>query len=129
MAKTTTTPLAIPLTQQQLIREGKPILWLNPYYQQTASAPDKPTQDEIYAADARLRRFAPLLVELFPELENSAGLIESPLLAIQQLHHTLNPVGGHLLIKADHALPVAGSIKARGGIHEVLCFAEQLALD
>lgn len=129
MAKTTTTPLAIPLTQQQLIREGKPILWLNPYYQQTASAPDKPTQDEIYAADARLRRFAPLLVELFPELENSAGLIESPLLATQQLHRTLNPVGGRLLIKADHALPVAGSIKARGGIHEVLCFAEQLALD
>lgn len=73
--------------------------------------------------------FAPLLARLFPDLAGSAGRIDSPL---------LNPgpdfgsrFGGchSVYIKADHLLPVTGTIKARGGVYEVLTHARRLAID
>lgn len=86
---------------------------------------------DVHAAHDRFARFAPLLAQLFPELEESAGVIESPLLeaAVMQEALGLPVASGRLWVKADHALPVAGSIKARGGIHEVLEFTEKLALE
>lgn len=122
------THLHLTSPQADALRRGTPLLWLNPQYQTPAAAPARPDTAEIYAAEARLARFAPVLQQLFPELDASNGLIESDLLPTPALHNAINPLGGQTLIKADHALPVAGSIKARGGIHEVLCFAEQLAL-
>ncbi len=79
----------------------------------------------------RLHRFGPLLAELFPEVAQFGGMIESDLISIPSFARALShpPEAGALWIKADHALPIAGSIKARGGIHEVLEFAEKLALD
>lgn len=113
---------------------GKPCLWINPARQPAQTAlPGLPIgPPDIEAADARLRRFAPLLTMLFPELSASGGLIESELIDASALRQAL--VGdaaeyGRWLIKGDHALPVAGSIKARGGIHEVLEFAERLAIE
>lgn len=115
--------------QEQLLRSAKSMLWLNPRYGDLSAAPEMPEAHQIEDAAARLQRFAPLLVQLFPELESEAGLIESPLLEANALNQAYNPVGGRLLLKADHALAVAGSIKARGGIHEVLCFAETIAIE
>jgi len=86
--------------------------------------------DDTKAAVARFGRFSALLADLFPELEGH-GVIESPLLPATALQPALNWADGSgaLWIKADHRLPVAGSIKARGGLHEVLEFAERLALE
>lgn len=110
---------------------NSPRLWLNPDisspdYKQPASSI---TINNVKEAEARLARFAPLLVKLFPELTESCGIIESPLIALPSVAGIDNPGNCHgtFWIKADHALPIAGSIKARGGIHEVLEFAESLA--
>lgn len=121
-------PLNMTADETTRLSAGRPLVWLNPEYLNQSSAPQTPDVAGIYEAEARLLRFAPLLSRLFPELAEANGLIESPLLSAPNLNDKINPLGGQLFLKADHALPVAGSIKARGGIHEVLCFAEQLAL-
>ena len=84
---------------------------------------------DIQAASQRFARCAGLLATLFPELQASGGVIESPLVPTPALGRALGlaPQAGALWVKCDHSLPVAGSIKARGGIHEVLEFAEGLA--
>lgn len=118
------------------IRQAEPVLWANP-----ARAADLLpvldaggqgiSLDDTKAAAARLARWAGALAELFPELQATGGVIESPLLPAEALRPALGlpAQAGALWIKADHSLPVAGSIKARGGLHEVLEFAERLALE
>ena len=104
-----------------------PFLWLNPGYPGNLPA-GSPTTDDIKAAEARLTNSAGLLAELFPELGDQ-GRITSPLVAVPRLQSSMSGAEnrGMWLLKADHALPVAGSIKARGGFHEVLAHAESLA--
>ncbi|MBS0292832.1 MAG: D-serine ammonia-lyase [Proteobacteria bacterium] len=116
------------------IGRAEPCLWLNPQWQARLpkAVPLAGTRiglADTQAAAERMARFAPLLARLFPELAQTGGVIESALLAAPALQSALGPAPAHgrLCIKADHRLPVAGSIKARGGIHEVLEFAEGLA--
>ncbi len=82
----------------------------------------------------RLERFRPFLATAFPETKEAAGLIESETMVLPRMQKVLTqklgfPLPGKLLLKADHALPIAGSVKARGGIHEVLAVAEKLAIE
>lgn len=87
---------------------------------------------DIKEADARLRRFAPLLTKYFEDTREYNGVIESPLRRIPNLESELkvkNGFKGELFLKMDSHLAVAGSIKARGGIYEVLYHAEKLALE
>ncbi len=114
---------------------AEPVLWLNPGLCETKTAlskldiSEKDTQD----AEARLKRFAPYIMRAFPETEGAKGLIESPLTEIPEMLNRLKneygaPVEGRLYLKRDCDLPISGSIKARGGIYEVLKHAETLAM-
>ncbi|MER2494482.1 D-serine ammonia-lyase [Vibrio neptunius] len=83
-------------------------------------------------ASARLKRFAPFLAHVFPQTKDSNGIIESPIREIPWMKSALEAeyqtnIAGQLLLKMDSQLPISGSIKARGGIYEVLTHAEKLA--
>lgn len=114
----------------------KEVSWFNPAATSTAQAlPDAGlTAADVADASARLARFAPYLARVFPETAASHGLIESSIVAAPQFQQALEqryalPHSGALWLKLDSHLPISGSIKARGGIYEVLQHAEQLALD
>ena len=108
------------------LRAGEPVFWRNPEYE-CGGYPADFTLKDMLDAEARLARFAPLLAQLFDEAAEQFGIIESRLLDVPGLAARLCP-GARILLKADHDLPVAGSVKARGGIYNVLCFAEALCL-
>lgn len=113
-------------TCMQKLQKREPFFWQNPEYGTSTSSCEF-SLDDMLDAEARLARFAPLLAQLFDEAAEQFGIIESQLLDIPKLAAKLCP-GAKMLLKADHDLPVAGSVKARGGIYNVLCFAETLCL-
>lgn len=118
----------------------EPVFWINDRLQRTDAAfahlsVKYPQLNElaIIDAEARLQRFAPLIAELFPETRKSMGIIESKLEELSATKYLLQhqfgqTFAGKLFLKCDSHLPVAGSIKARGGIYEVLKHAEDLVL-
>lgn len=84
--------------------------------------------DEILEAEKRMERFAPVIDSLFPE--TGGGIIESPFISAEKLAKILYPdLKGSLWLKLDSHLEVAGSIKARGGIYEVLKVTEDILLN
>ncbi|KIF53985.1 D-serine ammonia-lyase [Vibrio owensii] len=85
-------------------------------------------------ASERLERFAPYLMKAFPETAASNGIIESSVVDIDKMKSCLEAqydtqILGRLMLKKDSHLPISGSIKARGGIYEVLTHAEKLAIE
>ncbi len=117
------------------VSELKEVLWLNPkktQYEEAAKIINIDTK-LIDDAENRLNKFAPLIEILFPETKTSHGIIESPIKEISNMKHSLKTtynakITGKLLLKMDSHLAIAGSVKARGGIYEVLKYAETLAL-
>lgn len=125
------TSLVTEYPQVKDLMSEHPIFWRNPDYGQQAELPF--SQADIFDAVARWERFAPYLATVFPETAKMKGIIESPLIRLDQMqaawenmyHQNL---AGKLYLKADSQLPISGSIKSRGGIYEVLKFAEQVAM-
>ena len=112
----------------------KEVLWINDKYDVISDvATLNPSIQDVVDASKRLERFASYIKTAFPETRKTEGIIESELYEIDMMKNNLakksgKTFEGRLFIKGDHALPIAGSIKARGGIYEVLKHAEDLKI-
>lgn len=122
------------------IADCKEIFWVNPYAKpQPGGEPQgSPIAGvDIEAGEARLLRFAPFIEKMFADVKD--GIIESELKEITGMKEALTApkddridaldIKGRLFLKCDSHLPVSGSIKARGGIYEVLKLAEKIAME
>ncbi len=110
-------------------------LWLNPHKFATKQALEicELSMEDIKDASDRLERFAAYFTVAFPETKTTNGLIESPLVEVPNMktyleHENDITIAGSLYAKLDSHLPISGSIKARGGIYEVLKLAEDIAM-
>lgn len=110
----------LPAALLSALQAREPLLWVNPQ-RQDQLAHDSALVARIAEARDRLARADRLLRQLFG-LPAHGPAITSPLLRLE------DSASGPWFIKGDHALPVAGSIKARGGFHEVIAHAEALAI-
>ena len=116
------------------IVEYQEVCWINEEKKEKEPTFLEIEEVNIEEAVKRLQRFAPAMEECFPETRSYSGLIESPLKEISVFKQKLEKkektkFWGRWFVKSDHLLPISGSIKARGGIYEVLKFAEKLAME
>lgn len=117
------------------LKNGIETVWINQYKENVGEREKINGHGfvELKAAQNRLMRFMPYIAKVFPETADRKGIIESELVKIDKTKQFLNENGagieGTLLLKKDCNLPISGSVKARGGIYEVLKIAETLAVD
>lgn len=117
------------------VKNREEILWINKdKNEKNDFKVEGLTPEDIDDAEDRLSRFSEYIMKAFPETKKDKGLIESPLREIPLMKNTLNKnyrskLEGKLFLKMDSHLPIAGSVKARGGIYEILKHTEDLALE
>lgn len=116
------------------LKSLKETIWYNPNYIYSKDIIDdfSINVEDVKKAEARLFKFSSYIEKVFPEVEN--GIIESSISKINKMKNKMEStfettIHGNLLLKRDDLLPIAGSIKARGGIYEILKYAEKLAID
>lgn len=118
------------------LKQRKETCWKNPQYRPfaAAAASCELTLSDVEDAAARLQRFASYFKVAFPETAETDGIVESPLQLIGSMQKELEKtysvsINGSIYLKMDSHLPISGSIKARGGVYEVLKFAEDVAVE
>lgn len=115
------------------LRSEVPFYWQNSNQKSTGDEEEYHfSMEELNAAEDLLKRFQPFFLRAFPETAATEGLIESPLKAVhgfqKELECRFGDLPKNLYVKLDSELSISGSIKARGGIYEVIQHAETLAL-
>lgn len=123
---------ALPVVEK--LSGEKEVAWINPKHVPFAKSSLDIHMADIEDAEMRLAKFAPFIMKCFPETQNDNGMIESALTPIPRMQEALKEtygadIPGHLFLKQDSHLAIAGSIKARGGIYEVLKHTEELAFE
>lgn len=132
MTEFNTELLSLPVvTELKSLRET---IWFNPGLKSAEEGLKRVglTIADAEDAEARLQRFAPFLARAFPETAASSGIIESDMVPVPLMQAELEKtdgIMGTVWLKKDSHLPISGSLKARGGIYEVLAYAEKLALE
>lgn len=112
---------AVTSSLQSALRAGESAVWLRSGVSGKEALSDPQLPTAIEEARRRFQAFRVPLAALFHG-EDWDGNIHSDLI------NWPGPRGGQrILVKGDHNLPVTGSIKARGGIHELLAFLERTA--
>lgn len=118
----------------EAMKRYREAFWINPnllpFEEAKPLLPVRP--EEVYDAEKRWKRFSSYLTVAYPEIRD--GVIESGIDEISNTKFRIEDdlgkkISGRLLLKRDDSLPIAGSVKARGGIYEVLKHAETLALE
>jgi D-serine dehydratase len=108
------------------------VLWVNPDYEPFEKIYPhlEIKKEDVIEAKERFERFEPFIKKAF---NLDSGIIESKIDEIDAYKRWYeNEIGekiqGKILLKRDDLLPIAGSIKGRGGVYEVLKIAENLAI-
>lgn len=111
------------------IKKLREVCWKNSKLKKFSNLDFQVSFEEIVSAEKRLERFSSFLALAFEE-ETFDGIIESPIKKINCIEKIIDQkIIGDVYLKCDHLLPVAGSVKARGGVYEVLKHAENLLIE
>jgi len=113
--------------------KAQPVLWLNPDKKRVSDSFPLPLgKADMEKGQAFMDQYASYIAKIFPDTAATHGHIFSPLRTLDKFSNLrsggTHKTSGRFFLKCDHALPVAGSIKARGGFFEVLQFAHQVAV-
>lgn len=116
------------------LKNKEEFFWKNPKLGNKSEEDFDLSFDGVIEAELLLKKFAPFIMKKFPETIERDGIIESELTEIPNMKKILNEkyksdVPGKIFLKQDNELAVAGSVKARGGIYEILKYTKELLVE